>query len=74
MNKSYIYQVNTNADIHDTNISECDKEYSNGSVNKSQHILGHGRATNLTHRRRKSLYEHLIYKAQSQTSFTSNNV
>lgn len=48
-------EVKTNADIHDTNISECDKEYSNGSVNKSQHILGHGRATNLTHRRRKSL-------------------
>jgi hypothetical protein len=48
-------EVKTNADIHDTNISECDKEYSNGSVNKSQHFLGHGRATNLTHRRRKSL-------------------
>ena len=48
-------EVKTNADIHDTNISECDKEYSNGSVNKSQHFLGHGRATNLIHRRRKSL-------------------
>jgi hypothetical protein len=31
-------EVKTNADIHDTNISECDKEYSNGSVNKSQHF------------------------------------
>ena len=48
-------EVKTNADIHDTNISKCDKEYSNGSVNKSQHFLGHGRATNLTHQRRKSL-------------------
>jgi hypothetical protein len=64
-------EVKTNADIHDTNISECDKEYSNGSANKSQHFLGHGRATNLIHRRRKSLYAHLIYKTQSQTSFTS---
>jgi hypothetical protein len=48
-------EVKTNADIHDTNISECDKEYSNGSVNKSQHFLEYDRATNLTHRRRKSL-------------------